>query len=188
MDGHLMWGWPIIGNLFLAGVGAGAMAVSSIVILWNPSGAFRVRAHFIARLGAFIGPLPVMIGAGLLIFELGRPFRAFNIMTSNFWYAAFNPSPMNWGGWFILLFCVFATIYALAFVPWRAWLGPGRGERLEAQAERVRAPLAAICTPSPRVCPPSSSCSASCFAKRGAGAPGALRIPPSGSPSTGWWG
>ena len=147
METHLMWGWPIIGYLFLAGVGAGAMAVSAIVMLWDPSGAFRVRARLIVRLGAFIGPLPVMIGAGLLVFELGRPYRAFNIMTSNFWYAAFNPSPMNWGGWFILLFCLFATVYALAFVHWGALLGPGLGERLEARAERLRGPLAVVCTP-----------------------------------------
>lgn len=147
MEHHLLWGWPVIGYLYLAGLGAGAMAVSSIVILWDPAGAFRVRARLIARLGAFLGPLPVMIGTGLLIFELGRPFRAFNIMTSNFWFAAFNPSPMNWGGWFILLFCIFATVYALAFVRWGAWLGSGLGERLEARAERVRGPLAVICTP-----------------------------------------
>jgi formate-dependent nitrite reductase membrane component NrfD len=147
MDHHLLWGWPIISYLYLAGIGAGAMAVSSIIILWNPSGGFRIRARLITRIGAFIGPLPVIIGSGLLIFELGRPFRAFNIMTSNFWFAAFNPSPMNWGGWFILLFCMFATVYALAFIPWGDWLGPGLGARLQAMGERARSPLAVICVP-----------------------------------------
>jgi formate-dependent nitrite reductase membrane component NrfD len=148
MQQHLMWGWPIIGNLFLAGLGAGAMAVSAVVILWGPSGEFKARAEFIARVGALIGPLPVIIGAGLLIFELGRPFRALNIMTSNLWYKGFNSSPMNWGGWFILLFAIFATVYALAFIPWRTVLRDRPlGARLEALSASARSPLAFACMP-----------------------------------------
>ena len=147
MEHHLMWHWPIIGYLFLAGLGAGAIAVSGIVVLWAPAGEFRHRATLIARLGAYIGPLPVMVGTALLIFELGRPYRALNLLTSNFWFMAFNPSPMNWGSWFILLFCIFATVYALTFVPWRTLLGGERGERWEARGERIRSPMAAICVP-----------------------------------------
>ncbi len=147
MEQHLMWNWPMIVYLFLAGLGAGALAVSGIVVLWGPAGEFRHRAALIARLGAFIGPLPVIIGTGLLIYELGRPFRALNLFTSNFWFLALNPSPMNWGSWFILLFCVFATVYALTFIPWRTLLGGERGERLEARSERWRAPMATICVP-----------------------------------------
>ncbi len=147
MEHHLMWGWPIIGYLFLAGLGAGALAVSGIVVLWGPSGEFRHRAALIARLGALIGPLPVMVGTSLLIFELGRPFRALNLLTSNVWFMAFNPSPMNWGSWFILLFCIFATVYALCFIPWKALLRGELGERLEARGERVRSPMAVICVP-----------------------------------------
>lgn len=147
MEHHLMWGWPIIGYLFLAGVGAGALAVSGIVVLWGPAGEFRHRAMLIARLGALIGPLPVMVGTFLLIFELGRPFRALNLLTSNFWFMAFNPSPMNWGSWFISLFCIFATVYALSFVPWKALLRGEVGERLEARGERLRSTMAVVCVP-----------------------------------------
>ncbi len=147
MEQHLMWNWPMIVYLFLAGLGAGALAVSGIVVLWGPAGEFRHRAALIARLGAFIGPLPVIIGTGLLIYELGRPFRALNLFTSNFWFLALNPSPMNWGSWFILLFCIFATVYALTFIPWKSLLRGEWGERLEARGERLRAPMASICVP-----------------------------------------
>lgn len=147
MEHHLMWSWPIIGYLFLAGVGAGAMAVSATVLLWGPTGEFRHRAQLIARLGAYIGPLPVIIGASLLVFELGRPFRAFNIMTSNVWFTTFNPSPMNWGGWFIFLFGIFATLYALAFIPWARVLEGPLGSRLDRLSARLRSPLAVICLP-----------------------------------------
>ncbi|MDH3642685.1 MAG: polysulfide reductase NrfD [Gammaproteobacteria bacterium] len=147
MEHQVMWSWPVIGYLFLAGLGAGALAVSGIVVLWGPSGEFRHRAALIARLGAFIGPLPVMVGTSLLIFELGRPFRALNLLTSNFWFMVFNPSPMNWGSWFIVLFCIFATVYALSFIPWKALLRSELGERLEARGERARAPMAVVCVP-----------------------------------------
>lgn len=123
------------------------MAVSGIVVLWNPRGEFRHRAALVARLGAYIGPVPVIIGTVLLIYELGRPFRALNLFTSNFWFMVLNPSPMNWGAWFILLFCVFATIYALAFLPWHVLLRGELGERLEARGERIRTPMAVICVP-----------------------------------------
>jgi formate-dependent nitrite reductase membrane component NrfD len=59
----------------------------------------------------------------------------------------FNPSPMNWGSWFILLFCIFATVYAFSFLPWKALLGDERGARLEARGERWRAPMAVVCVP-----------------------------------------
>ena len=144
---HLMWSWPIYGYLFMAGVGAGATAISAFVYLRGAGGNFGRRHVDIARYGAFIGPLPVMLGTGLLIFELGRPFRAFNIMTSNFWYKAVNPSPMNFGGWFLVLFSLLALLYALSFVDWQRLADRRLGQHLNALCESWRTPLAAICAP-----------------------------------------
>ena len=97
MEHHIMWSWPIIGYLFLAGTGAGATAVSTAVVLWESGERISPHNLLVARVGAFLGPPTVLVGTFLLIFELGRPFRAFNIMFSNLWYRGFNPSPMNWG-------------------------------------------------------------------------------------------
>jgi formate-dependent nitrite reductase membrane component NrfD len=142
-----MWSWPVIGYLFLAGLGGGAIAVSACIVIFEPEGEHKEPFLRAARLGAYIGPLPVLVGTFLLVLELGRPFRAFNIMLSNLWYQGFNPSPMNWGGWFILLFSVFAVLYLLIFPPWRKLFKGGRGAALEGLAIKFRGPLAFICAP-----------------------------------------
>jgi formate-dependent nitrite reductase membrane component NrfD len=142
-----MWSWPIIGYLFLAGLGAGAIAVSACIVIFEPDGVHKESFLSAARLGAYIGPLPVLVGTFLLIFELGRPFRAFNIMTSNIWHQGFNPSPMNWGGWFILLFSVFAILYLFTFLPWRRFFKGALGAVLEDRLLKLRSPLAFICAP-----------------------------------------
>jgi len=71
MSEELLWGLPVIGYLFLAGVGAGALTVSASVLLRGGGGGFAGQHFNIARYGAFAAPLPLMIGCGMLIFELG---------------------------------------------------------------------------------------------------------------------
>ncbi len=144
---HFMWSWPIYSYLFMAGVGAGAIGVSAFVCLRGAGGNFGERYLVIAKFGAFIGPLPVIFGTGLLIFELGRPFRAFNIMTSNFWYQLINPSPMNFGGWLLLIFGVIAVLYACCFVDWKRFISGALADRLNGLADRWRMPLASVCAP-----------------------------------------
>ena len=70
MIGELHWGLPVIGYLFLAGVGAGALTASASIYL-RGGGETRGPHVETARYGAFLAPLPVIIGCGLLIFELG---------------------------------------------------------------------------------------------------------------------
>ncbi|MEH6626153.1 MAG: NrfD/PsrC family molybdoenzyme membrane anchor subunit [Motiliproteus sp.] len=147
MTHHLMWSWPVYWYLFLAGTGAGAIAISAFIYLRGPGGNLAERYFDIAKYGAFIGPLPVIIGTGFLIFELGRPFRAFNIMTSNFWFKAFNPSPMNYGGWLLLLVGLVSVFYALSFVNWKAMIAGASGEVLEKWSVALRKPLAGACAP-----------------------------------------
>ena len=77
MTEGLEWGIPVIGYLFLAGVGAGALTVSSSVLLRGGGGEFGGRHYDIARYGAFIAPIPVMVGSLMLVFELGS-FQAGN--------------------------------------------------------------------------------------------------------------
>ncbi len=147
MAHHLMWSWPVYWYLFLAGTGSGAIAVSAFIYLRGAGGNLGERYFTIAKFGALIGPLPVIIGTGFLIFELGRPFRAFNIMTSNLWYKAFNPSPMNYGGWLLLLVGLVSVLYALSFLNWKALVDGGVGESLDKSARALRKPLAGACAP-----------------------------------------
>ena len=110
MGHELTWGLPVILYLFLAGTGAGAVAVSAAVILY--SGDYRGGSFYkLARHGALIGPIPVIVGVSLLVFELGRWDRALNL------FKVINLSPMSIGSWFLSLFIFFSLIYAATFLP-----------------------------------------------------------------------
>lgn len=136
MEHELAWGWLIVVYLYLAGMGAGAVTVSTTVLLRGPDGGFGSRRMSIARYGALIGPLPVILGTTLLIFDLGRPFRAFNL------FKVINLSPMNFGAWMLMLFSIVAILYAITFIPWK-WLD----ERLDRLCDAVRTPLALVNAP-----------------------------------------
>ena len=129
---ELNWGLPVILYLFLAGLGAGAVTVSGSVLLRK--GGFGASRFAVARCGALIGPMPVMLGTFLIIFELGQPFRALNL------FKVINLSPMSIGTWLLAGFIVLSLLYALTFLP--PWAGPG--DRLAP----FRRALAWVCVPS----------------------------------------
>ena len=110
MGYELTWGLPVILYLFLAGVGAGAVTVSGSVLLrgadYSGGPLFRM-----ARYGALVGPVPVIVGTILIIFELGRWDRALNL------FKVINLSPMSIGSWFLGVFICTSLIYAIAFLP-----------------------------------------------------------------------
>ena len=115
MTEGLPWGLPVILYLFLAGVGAGAMTVSASVFLRGGGGARGVHVE-IARYGAFLAPLPVMVGCGLLILELGswqagHWFKWINL------YKTINLSPMSIGTWLLTMFIGLSILYAYTFIP-----------------------------------------------------------------------
>jgi formate-dependent nitrite reductase membrane component NrfD len=111
MEHELTWGLPVIWYLFLAGVGAGTVTVSGSVLLrggdYSSGGSF----FKLARYGALIGPIPVIVGCLLLVFELGRWDRALNL------YKVINLSPMSIGSWFLGVFILTSLVYAFAFLP-----------------------------------------------------------------------
>lgn len=110
MEHELAWAMPVILYLFLAGVGAGAVTVSGSVLLRG--GDYSGGGYFkLARYGALIGPIPVIVGTCLIIFELGRWDRALNL------FKLINLSPMSIGSWFLGLFIITSLLYALAFLP-----------------------------------------------------------------------
>ena len=111
MEIELVWGMPVILYLFLAGLGAGTVTVSGSVLLRGGSGSTG-RHSDIARYGALMGPLLVILGTCLIVFELGRPFRALNL------FKVINLSPMNIGSWLLAVFITVSLLYALLFLPW----------------------------------------------------------------------
>ncbi len=115
MGDEINWGLPVIGYLFLAGLGAGALTVSASVFLRGRGGGFG-NGHFaIARYGALIAPLPVMIGTGLLVLELGS-FQAGNWFKWLNLYKTINLSPMSIGTWLLTLFIGLSLVYAYTFL------------------------------------------------------------------------
>ncbi len=118
---ELNWGLPVIGYLFLAGVGAGAYTVSSSVLL-RGGGGFGGDHFNIARFGALLAPIPMIAGTGMIIFELGT-FQAAvaqgDIGLFFKWINLFltiNLSPMSIGSW-VLALCILASVlYAYTFL------------------------------------------------------------------------
>ena len=116
MGHELNWGLPVIAYLFLAGVGAGALTVSASIFLRSGGGSSIGAGHFtLARYGALIAPLPVMVGCGLLIFELGsfevgHWFKWINL------YKTITLSPMSIGTWLLTVFIIISLIYAYTFL------------------------------------------------------------------------
>lgn len=137
MGEELTWGMPVILYLFLAGVGAGAVTVSASVLLRGGGGGFGGEHFLLARYGALIGPVPVILGSTLIILELGRPFRVMNL------FKVINLSPMNIGSWLLLLFIFVSLFYAFAFLP---SLLP-RLSRLGERLAPLREVLAWVCVP-----------------------------------------
>ena len=96
MTEELNWGLPVISYLFLAGLGAGALTVSASVLLRGGGGGFGGGHFTLARYGALVAPLPIMLGSGLLIFELGS-FEAGHWFKWLNLYRTINLSPMSIG-------------------------------------------------------------------------------------------
>lgn len=104
------WGFLIVNYLFLGGLSAGLFFVSALATFLyridEPSPYTRI-----ARLGAILAPWPVMIGCGLLIFDLGR------------WHTFYKlflhirlVSPMSIGSWLLILFNLIALINCYAWL------------------------------------------------------------------------
>ncbi len=115
MTTGLTWGYPVILYLFLAGMGAGAVTVSSSMLLRGGRGATDVH-HEIARDGALLGPLPLILGVALIVLELGS-FHAGHYLRFINLFLVINLSPMSLGSWLLLAFIVSSCLYAYTFVP-----------------------------------------------------------------------
>lgn len=139
MTAELSWGLPVVWYLFLAGVGAGSLTASASVLLRGGGGGFGGAHVEIARYGAFLAPLPLIVGCLALIFELGtfeagHWFRWINL------YKVINLSPMSIGTWLLTFFIGVSLAYAYTFVPNAPFLG-ARQVRLRKALAWVSVPL-----------------------------------------------
>jgi formate-dependent nitrite reductase membrane component NrfD len=108
------WGWMIVLYIFLAGLGGGTFLFSFIFL-------FVGKYEPIARIGALIGPLVVLLASALLLFDLGSPFKAYRLFTTP---KTLMSSWMTRGAWILTGFIIFGLAYALpAFSPfnWLPW-------------------------------------------------------------------
>jgi formate-dependent nitrite reductase membrane component NrfD len=106
----IQWGFLIVNYLFLGGLSAGLFFVSSLATFL-----YRIDAPSpytrIARLGALLAPWPVMIGCGLLVFDLGRWYRFYKLF-----FHLRVVSPMSIGTWLLLFFNVVALLNCYAWL------------------------------------------------------------------------
>ncbi len=115
MTEGLQWGLLVIAYLFLAGVGAGALTVSSSVLLRGGGGGFGGYHFTLARYGALLAPFPVMVGSVLLIPELGS-FQAGHWFKWLHLYRTINLSPLSIGTWLLTLCVIVSLVYAFTFL------------------------------------------------------------------------
>lgn len=101
------WGLLVVNYLFLAGISAGAFAISAL-------GTYLGGPHFrrVARIGALIAPWPAAVGVALLVLDLGRPLAFFYLFLT-----VQYTSPMSIGAWLLTVFVAIAFVYAALWLP-----------------------------------------------------------------------
>lgn len=72
---ELAWGGIIAIYLFLAGIAGGAFLTASLTDLFN-----KKRPEKVIRAGAYIAPIAIILGLGMLVVDLGRPFSFWKLM------------------------------------------------------------------------------------------------------------
>ena len=122
---ELNWGLPAILYLFLGGMGAGAGAVSASVFLRGGGGDLASSNFNFARWGAILAPPMVILGTGMIIFELGS-FQAGNYFRFINLFLTINMSPMSIGSWVLALFILVSLGYAYTFIAKQAHPGDER--------------------------------------------------------------
>lgn len=99
---EVAWGGIIAFYLFLAGIAGGAFLTASLTDLFS-----KKQYPKVIRSGAYIAPVTIIIGLGLLVVDLGRPLT--------FWKLLLNVnfgSVMSIGVFIISAFSALAVVYA----------------------------------------------------------------------------
>jgi formate-dependent nitrite reductase membrane component NrfD len=111
MEGQIfvLWNWSVAVYLFIAGVSAGAFAISALAYFIGKEPYERI-----VRIGAYIAPFPVLIGILCLIYDLERPHLFWRL------FLTFRPnSVMSLGSWLLLFFSIFSFLHFYLWLPER---------------------------------------------------------------------
>lgn len=119
---EVYWGWLIATYLFLAGLAAGAFLTSALTDL------FKQSSKTVIRSGAYIAPVAIMLGLGLLVVDLERPLDFWKL----FIYVDFT-SIMSLGVFIVSLFTALAVAYA--FLLWLDGRVPRQAQQNVAEQE-----------------------------------------------------
>jgi formate-dependent nitrite reductase membrane component NrfD len=104
---HFHWNWIVVIYLFLAGVSAGAFAISALAYFIG-----KETHEGVVRIGAYIAPFPLLLGILHLIFDLERPHLFWKL------FLAFRPnSVMSIGAWLLLLFSLVSFLHFYLWLP-----------------------------------------------------------------------
>jgi formate-dependent nitrite reductase membrane component NrfD len=109
MEGSIFvfWNWTVAVYLFLAGVSAGAFAVSALAYFLGEE-----KYQELTRIGAYVAPFPLIFGLLFLIYDLERP--------SLFWKLLVTlqaHSIMSLGAWLLVVFSVLSFAYFYLWLP-----------------------------------------------------------------------
>jgi len=121
---HHWWEWQIPVYLFLGGIAAGLMVLTSLRVLREPDGARS--ATF--RLLTWLAPLVLSLGMVALWLDLERRWHV-----PRFYMALQPKAPMSWGAWILLAVYPLVLLFALGELPER--LRGRLGARLRHLAE-----------------------------------------------------
>jgi len=105
----LIWNEAVALYLFVAGVSAGAFAISALAYFLGEE-----KYQDITRMGAYIAPFPLIVGLICLIFDLERPELFWKLFTT------MQPfSVMSLGSWLLLIFSPLSLLYFYVWLPER---------------------------------------------------------------------
>ncbi len=109
MEGTIFnfWNWTVAVYLFVAGVSAGAFAISALAYFMGEE-----KYQDITRIGAYIAPFPLMIGLLFLIYDLERPQLFWKLMVTLQVH-----SIMSLGAWLLLIFSLLSFVYFYLWLP-----------------------------------------------------------------------
>jgi len=111
MEGKIFvfWNWSVALYLFVAGVSAGAFAISALAYFLGEE-----KYQNITRIGAYIAPFPLILGILCLVYDLERPFLFWKLLVT------FQPhSVMSLGSWLLLIFSFLSFLYFYLWLPER---------------------------------------------------------------------
>jgi formate-dependent nitrite reductase membrane component NrfD len=103
----IFWNWTVAVYLFVAGVSAGAFAISALAYFLG-----KEKYQDITRIGAYIAPFPLILGILFLIYDLERPHLFWKLMAT-----LQTHSVMSLGAWLLVIFSVLSSVYFYLWLP-----------------------------------------------------------------------